>query len=336
MKPLPVALLATLLLAACPPKANTPTGPGGTAAALGAGTVVATYEGKQVTLGELDKSIARDLYQMRLQNLETMIIRKLVQAEAAKENKTEDQFLGDLQAKVGGAVDEATVQMVYEQNKEAFGGRSLDEVRPMIEGRMKQEKAKEGMMRYFTELKTKANVKILLQEPRLEVPAIGPAKGPEGAPVTIVEFSDFQCPFCSKASQVAQQVVTAYAGKVRLVFRDFPLPFHDKAQKAHEAGRCAGDQGKFWELHDWMFANQSKLDVASIKEAAKGLGIDAAKFDACVDGGTHAAKVKADLEAGSDLGVNGTPSFFVNGKPMSGGLDFEKLKAAVDAELAAK
>jgi len=334
MKSLLVALVATLALTACP-KANTPTGPGA-AAAVAPATVVATYEGKQITLGELDTSIARDLYQLRVQTLETMIIRKLVQAEAAKVNKTEDEFLNELQAKVGGAVDEQTLRLVFEQNREAFGGRAFEEVRPMIEGRLKQEKAKEGMLAYFKELKGKSNVKILLQEPRLTVPAIGPSKGPEGAPVTIVEFSDFQCPYCSKASKVAEQVLTAYAGKVRLVFRDFPLPFHDKAQKAHEAGRCAGDQGKFWELHDWMFANQGKLDVPAIKEAAKGLGIDAAKFDACVDGGTYAAKVKADLEAGAEIGVNGTPAFYINGKQLAGAQDFEKFKEAIDAELAPK
>jgi protein-disulfide isomerase len=189
------------------------------------------------------------------------------------------------------------------------------------------------MMGYFEKMKQQNNVKISLPEPRITVAAVGPAKGPEGAPVTIVEFSDFQCPYCKQAKATADQVFTNFAGKVRLVFRDYPLPFHDKAKKAAEAGHCAEEQGKFWEMHDWMFDHQDKLDVPSLMEGAKGLGLDPQRFDPCLDGGKYAAKVAENTKAGEEAGVTGTPAFFINGKLLSGAEPYEKFKELVEAEL---
>jgi protein-disulfide isomerase len=130
--------------------------------------------------------------------------------------------------------------------------------------------------------------------------------------------------------------MAAYPGQVRIVFRDYPLPFHDKAPKAAEAGQCAAEQGKFWEMHDHMFANQDKLDPADLKAAVAGLGIDAAKFGECLDSGRMAAVVKKHTEAGEEAGVSGTPAFFVNGHMMAGALPLEEFKKVIDAELAKK
>lgn len=330
MKLLPVAALAALALAAC--SKPTATGP----AAAAPSTVVATYDGKQITLAELDSSMAQEIHNLRQQALESMILKKLVKAEAEKAGKSEEELLKETAARLATPMSDEEAMKVYEANKQAFGGRSFDEVKDMIKARMGQEKEKQALMGWLTELKTKANVKITLPEPRIEVAATGPSKGPEGAPVTIVEFSDFECPFCDRARQTAEQVVTAYAGKVRLVFRDYPLPFHAKAQKAAEAGHCANEQGKFWEMHDWMFSNQNKLEVAGLKEGAKGLGLDAAKFDACLDSGKFAGAVKKNTEAGEQAGVSGTPAFFINGRFLSGAQPFEKFKEIIDQELAAK
>ena len=161
-----------------------------------------------------------------------------------------------------------------------------------------------------------------------------PQIGPNDALVTIVEFSDFQCPYCSKGRAVMDQVVAKYGNKVRLVFRDFPLDFHEKAQKAAEAGQCANDQGKFWAMHDWMFDNQQNLDVDSLKNAAKTLGIDSAKFDNCLTSGQHAALVKKNIREGQEAGVRGTPAFFVNGTFLSGALPLDKFSAEIDRALA--
>jgi protein-disulfide isomerase len=151
--------------------------------------------------------------------------------------------------------------------------------------------------------------------------------------VTIVEFADFQCPFCTRARETLDQVLKVYDGKVRVVYRQFPLPFHPLAEKAAEAGLCAADQGKFWELHDRLFSSGAKLDVADLKAAARELGVDGAKFDVCLDAGGKRAAVEDDLRAGRAAGVQGTPALFVNGVFLNGAVPFDELKAVIDREL---
>ena len=336
MKQLLVVALCALAASAC----SKPAAPEATGAvATPPSTVVATYgdnNSKKITLGELDASMAKELYQFRRQALETMILRNLVKVDAAKTGKDEDEFLQEMGAQLGPPPSEEEIKAVFEANKDAFQGRPLEAVRPMIEQRMRQEKQKDGMLAYFDGLKKQANVKVSLPEPRVAVAATGPSKGPPEAPVTIVEFSDFQCPYCAQARKVADQAVTAFAGKVRLVFRDYPLGFHDKAPKAAEAGQCADEQGKFWPMHDWMFEHQDKLDPAGLKEGAKIAGVDQAKFDGCLDSGKFADKVKASTKAGQEAGVSGTPAFFINGRLISGAQPFDKFKEMIDQELEAK
>ena len=124
-----------------------------------------------------------------------------------------------------------------------------------------------------------------------------------------------------------------YGNKVRIVFKDFPLPNHAEAQKASEAAHCAGEQGKYWEMHDAMFANQRALQVPALKQAARALGIDGAKFDQCLDSGTHAANVRADYELGEKMGVNSTPTIYINGRPLVGAQPFEQFRLIIDEEL---
>ena len=172
--------------------------------------------------------------------------------------------------------------------------------------------------------------------PRMEVEAKGPARGPANAAVTIVEFSDFQCPYCGREFPVIERLMKEYDGKVRLVFRHFPLDFHPFAAKAAEAGMCAQDQGKFWELHDKMFTNQQKLAVEDLKGYAKSLGMDAAKFDKCLDSGEKKPAVDEDMKAGTAAGVNGTPAFFINGLFVNGAQPYEQMKQTIDRELKRK
>jgi protein-disulfide isomerase len=332
MKPSVIgAAAAALALAACnksiAPASSSQAG-GGTST-----TVVATYAGKQVTLGQLDTEIAKDLYELRRQSLESMIARGLVTEEAAKVGKGEEAFLREIAEKGATKPDEAEVRKVFDDAKDQLGGISFEQAKPMIEARLGQKKQQDAVLAYIEQLKLKANVKITLAEPRTQVAATGPAKGPEGAPITIVEFSDFQCPFCSKAKETAEKVVANYAGKVRLVFRDFPLPFHDRALKAAEAGQCANEQGKFWPMHDEMFEHQDKLAPEDLKASAKKLGLDAAQFDNCLDGNKYASLVQQSVKAGQAAGVSGTPAFFVNGRMISGAQPFEKFKEIIDEEL---
>ncbi|PIO00399.1 disulfide bond formation protein DsbA [archaeon CG10_big_fil_rev_8_21_14_0_10_43_11] len=163
-----------------------------------------------------------------------------------------------------------------------------------------------------------------------------PIKGDPKAPVTIVEFSDFQCPYCARFySETLPQIVANYinTGKAKLVYRDFPLSFHENAQKAAEAAECADEQGMFWQMHDTLFENQNALGVASLKQYAKDLGLDSAAFDACLDSGSMTAETLADMQAGQSVGISGTPGFYVNDQLISGAQPFSVFEQAIEAAL---
>ncbi|WP_257458212.1 thioredoxin domain-containing protein [Archangium lipolyticum] len=314
-------------------------------------TVVATYgDGQKVTFGELNERVKEPLanlekqkYQLRKQGLEGFVVEKLVQAEAKKRGVSEDELM---KAEIDGKIPqppEEEIKKLYEEAKERLPpGTTYEQVKPQIVDFLNGSKRQERARTYFDELKKANNVQITLPEPpkppveRKEVAATGPSRGPENAPITIVEFSDFQCPFCSRAIKTVDEVLAAYPNQVRLVFRQFPLDFHKQAPKAAEASLCANDQGKFWEYHDTLFANQQALEVPQLKEHAKKVGLDSAKFDKCLDSGEKASIVNADLEAGKKVGVNGTPAFFINGVLLSGAQPIEEFKSIIDAELKAK
>lgn len=164
-----------------------------------------------------------------------------------------------------------------------------------------------------------------------------PLKGSKNAPVTIIEFSDFQCPYCGRFySQTLPQIEEKYikTGKVNFVYRDFPLSFHQYAQKAAEAAECADEQGKFWEYHNKVFENQQSLNIANLKKWALDLNLDESKFNNCLDSGRYEEEVKKDFQDGSTAGVTGTPAFFVNGILVEGAHPFESFKQIIEAELA--
>ena len=163
-----------------------------------------------------------------------------------------------------------------------------------------------------------------------------PVKGDLNAPVTIIEFSDFECPFCEKFySETLGKLESEYieTGKVKLVFRDFPLNFHQNAQKASEAAECADDQEKFWEMHDIIFENQRSLSISSLKQWAGQIGLDTAQFNNCLDSGKYSGEVQKDFQDGANYGVSGTPNFFINGVPLVGAHPFETFKEIIDSEL---
>jgi len=173
-----------------------------------------------------------------------------------------------------------------------------------------------------------------LEPINVEVDENDASKGPDDAKVTIIEFSDFQCPYCGRGRDVADEVMEYYGDKVRLVFKHFPLSFHENAQKAAEAAECAGDQEKFWEMHDYMFDNPTELGTPNLKTAAANFGLNSSEFNECLDSGKYEGKVKNDMSAGSELGVTGTPAFFINGQMISGAQPFEKFQEIIERELA--
>src|SRR5262245_12542450 len=280
-------------------------------------------------LKQLENEYQKNRHDLIENTLPSVVQQRLLDAEAAATGKTADQLLADLKP---AAVTDADVDAFYEQN-EAQIPRPKDQVAGQIKAYLEQQGQGKAREAYFASLQQKYPVDIKLEPTRVAVDAIGPSRGPVNAPVTIVEFSDFQCPFCGRLKPTMDQVLAKYGDKVHLVFRQYPLPFHQNAQKAAEAALCAADQGKFWELHDAMFGNQQALAVADLKAKAKELGMNADTFGQCVDSGAKASLVLADVNAGSAVGVNGTPAMFVNGRFINGAVPLEDITKVIDDEL---
>jgi protein-disulfide isomerase len=329
-----VALSLLLLAPACAKNA-----PSNLASSSMSGdTVVAMIGSQKVTMAELDKAAGRELFEVRERALDNIINERVIKAEAKKVGLDEDAFLKQQVEKRVPEVSVDEARKFYEENKARLppqiGGQPFEQVKDMLVKGLTGQNRQRAVGDVIEEIKSKAGVKVLLTAPKVQVATEGPAKGPKDAKVTIVEFSDFQCPYCGRGRKVMEEVIAKYGNKVRVVFRDFPLSFHDKAQKAAEAGQCAHDQGKFWEMHDWMFDNQSTLDEAALKDAARKLGLDGTKFDECLTTSKHAAAVQKNMKEGSEAGVKGTPAFFVNGVFLSGAQPFEKFKTEIDRALA--
>jgi protein-disulfide isomerase len=291
-------------------------------------------------LKKLDQQYQEQLYQVKRQALDSIIMKRIVEAKAKAANKTPEEYVqAEVMARIPPVTD-AEVQQVYDAAKAQ--GRDLPpigQVKETIVRYVQQQKAQAAAQAYYDQLKTEAKVEILLpayRPPRQQVEATGPSRGPAAAPITIVEFSDFECPYCGRAEETVSEVLRVYGDKVRLVYRDLPLPNHRYAPKAAEAAHCAGDQGKYWEMHAKLFANQRNLDVPALKGYAKDLKLDQAKFDKCLDSGQFAALVAANTKAGNEAGISGTPAFFVNGILISGAQPFDAFKEVIDAELAGK
>jgi protein-disulfide isomerase len=296
------------------------------------GAPVATWNGGSITAAELDSQ----MYEQRKQALDQMLVRKLVEQKAKAENTTpEALFKREVVDKVKKPTD-AEMQAFYKEQSARQPLPPYDQIKDQIAQYMERPAMQAAQQAFIDQLKKDLNVQVSLRPPRVEVAADGPSKGAAAAPVTIVEFSDFECPFCSRAEETVTQVMKAYDGKVRVVFRDYPLPFHPHAQKAAEAAHCAEDQGKFWQMHEKLFANQKALEPAALKGYAKDIGLDQAKFDKCLDSGEKTAAVETNRKAGEKVGVTGTPAFFVNGYLLSGAQPFEEFKSLIDAELAKK
>lgn len=312
---------------------------------------VAKIGGKPITAGELDETVKKDLaqldrqyheqkYQIRRNALESMLRQRAFDEKAKAKGVSRDELLSqEIGAKVPEPSDEE-VRALYERAK-ASGQQlpPLEQVKPDIVRFIKNQKGQAALASYYEGLKKEMGIEVLLppyEPPKVEVAAVGPTRGPADAPVTIVEFSDYECPFCVRAEPTVKDLLAKYPGKIKLVYRDFPLPMHPRAPKAAEAAHCAGDQGKYWEMHDRLFAPGTKLEIADLKAHAREVGVDGTKFDKCLDSGEKAKEVEANRKAGDEAGVSGTPAFFINGRLLSGAQPLEAFSAIVDQELKGK
>ena len=187
---------------------------------------------------------------------------------------------------------------------------------------------------FLASLREKYPVRAFLKPPRFSIQLEhSPIRGNAQAPVTIVEFSDFECPYCGSVQPAIQEIRRQYPDQVRFVFKHFPLPFHSKAKAAHLAALCAEESGKFWEYRDQLFKNQKALERNDLIRYAEDLGIPSESFKTCLEGEKYQAKIDQDISEGLRSGVNGTPSFFVNGRPFAGGQSAASFQQIIEEEL---
>jgi protein-disulfide isomerase len=277
------------------------------------------------------------LYEGRRKALDEIIAKELFARAAKGSGLSTDAWE---EAEVSKRAKEVTgdeVRSFYEANQREMEGRSFESAAPLITRFLTEQKQQDARRALVADLrKGGPAVRIGLESPRynVAVAANDPSYGDAKAAVTIVEFSDFQCPYCLRAMPTLKQVQQKYGSRVRVVWKDFPLyRIHPQALKAAEGARCAEEQGKFWPYHDILFANQSALMLDDLKKYAKDLSLDTPRFNMCMDSAKYAARVKEGIDAGMRLGVSSTPTLFINGRVLPGAYPIDEISAVIDEEL---
>jgi protein-disulfide isomerase len=233
----------------------------------------------------------------------------------------------------------AAVLAAHAGHRSQFGNQSESAARAQIRTNLQNEKLAGARQAFVRDLRARSAVRILLKPPLVYRAAVNVTgartRGPANAPVTIVEFSDYHCPFCKRAEETVAQILSRYGDRVKLVFKDFPIDqLHPQARRAHEGARCAADQARFWEYHTLLFEGPPQSTSDQLLGAAKRAGVDVPRVEQCLGRGTHKAAVQQDVDEGVKLGVAATPTSFVNGRPLSGAQPLETFVQLIDDELA--
>jgi protein-disulfide isomerase len=312
------------------------------ASAAASSTPVAEVNGEAITWAELEEKAAGPLarvrqeeYEIRSRVLDGLIAERLLQAAAEQRGTTSDEFLRQEVKRRTQEPSSEQIESVYARARERFEGQSRSEALGHIEKALRERAEQQSRLHFLQELRDRADVTVRLDAPRAEVdiPADAPATGPPDAPVTIVEFTDYQCPYCHRAQGTIEHILDKYEGKVRLVHLDYPLGFHTGAIPAARAARCAGEQGRFWDYHRNLMTHKGALDDADLAARAASLKLDAGAFRRCLASDRHDAAIHAELDLGSGVGVTGTPAYFINGRMVSGAQPFSAFADIIDAEL---
>lgn len=323
------------------------------AANLAAGTdsdhVVASWKGGQLTYGELSGEIKSQLdalerdylqgrYELEAGAAEQFATERVMELEAESRGVDLETFLTtEVESKIKPPTEQEIAEF-YPVVKRQLRNAPLDQVKDQVAGALMQRQQAELIQKLLAEVTAKYSLETSVPFPDLPRAEVSidddPTLGPATARVTIVEFGEFQCPYCGKAYETVKQVLKDYPDDVRLVYRDFPLDFHQRAVPAAVAANCAGDQDKYWEFHDLLMANQRALELEDLTGHAKTAGLDMDTFNQCLENpGDHVAEVLNDLEDGKKLGVTGTPAFFVNGIFLNGAVPYSQFKDIIEREL---
>ena len=301
--------------------------------------VVAEVNGDKLTVADLEQKEATELlqsrykyYQAERKALDDLIDQHLLEVQARQENLTVDQLLKrEVNSTLKADPTEDQLRIYYEG---VDTDQPFEAMREQILQHIREARYNKARAAYVKSLRSHAQITIAMTSPSAPVEVSrSPVRGNRDAPVVLVEFADYQCPYCQKIHPDLEKLQKEYGNRLALVYKDYPLPMHPYAQKAAEAARCAGNQGKFWEFHDMLFAGK-KLQPADLKEQAHTLNLDEQQFDKCVVEGLAAADVAKDADEARSLGITGTPSFFINGHFFSGVLSYAALRDIVEQQLA--
>jgi len=341
---LPALLLLSVAGSGCQAETTArAAGPAGSAPDAAEDPVAAMVAGEPVLLSEVDEAVAGELasleqqiFDLRRAELKRLIEKRLFETEAKARGIEVDELLKlEISAKAGDVSEEAMTAL-YEQHKARLGGRTREEMLPQLYLAV-QERNQAARRRAFAEtLLARADVEIRLDPPRakLEIPAAAPTLGSPDAEITIVAFSDYQCPYCHRAQSTVEQILERYEGKVKLVHMDFPLNIHPGAIPAARAARCAGEQERFWEYHRSLLSQLTDFSESDLKRRATELSLEEEPFATCLASDRYEAIIDAGFRQGQELGVSATPTFFINGRRLQGALPIEQFAEIIDEELA--
>jgi protein-disulfide isomerase len=305
--------------------------------------ILGVVEGQPITEDDLAPQVQGQLgslreqeYRIKKQGLDNLINQKLIEAEAKKKGISPDQlFEQEINAKVPEPTD-AELRAVYAIQREQLN-LPFEDAKAQLQQTMKKAKVQQALQEYITTLREQAKFSILLVAPQVQV-GFDPARvrGNAKARVMIVEFADFQCPFCGQVQPSLKDLLAKHEGTVALAFRDMPLQkIHPLALISAEAARCAGEQGKFWEYHDLLYGDQTTLDRNGLISKAAKLQLDEKQFDSCLTGEKYKAQVEQDRQEGIRSGVSGTPGFFINGIFLSGAQPEAAFEKIIQEQLSA-
>ncbi|MBI2082202.1 MAG: thioredoxin domain-containing protein [Deltaproteobacteria bacterium] len=340
MKTIVLGILCALLVSCNQMKKEPSADASSNAVVPGTGAPLAKLNNEVITEDQIRKIAGTrlvmaeiDLYDARKEAIDQLVQEKLLEEESKKQGVPAPELIKKNVTDKTNVTDKE-VEKFYNDNKDRFGGKGIDEMKPRIKAMLMGQKNQEKMQAYVEQLKKKAKVEYLIAAPKLEIPeGDAPALGPKDAPIRLVEYTDYECPFCGRARDAVNQVLKEYKGKVRYVIKDFPLSFHKNAFKAHEAAHCAGDQGKYWEMNKKIWGNQRAITEEDLKKYASEIQLKTNNFEECMSSGKFASLIRQNVQEGQDVGVSGTPAFFINGRPLSGARPFEAFKEIIDGQL---
>jgi len=299
--------------------------------------VAITAKDVERALGAKLSQLEEQIYALKRNEIDALVAQRLLEQEAARRGMSVAALLDEEVTSKVALVTEKEIDDSYKLNKARMRGDEAS-VRSQLRSQLQQQKLSARRGTYLASLRAQAKIIDRLEPPpvvRVDVATAGaPVRGAPDAAVTVVEFSDFECPFCKQAHGTVAKVMERYAGKIKLAYRDLPLEnIHPQARRAAEAARCARDGGKFWEYHDLLFVQSPKLAPDDLKRYAREVGLDGDKFDACLASGAHREPVQKDIDEATRLGINGTPAFFINGRLLTGAQPVEAFARIIDDEL---